>query len=248
MADRRHWSAASVVRADPAASPELRAWARVLRPGDRVVDVGANVGLWTVHALDLGASVVAVEPDPLARAALARSLHVNGYRADVRPVALADRETDGVLTAGLDDTNRLALDEDLPGGRQPVRVTTLDALLAEALPAGPVGGVKVDTEGAELLVLRGAAATLASRRVRLWQLEWNFTSRRLVGSDRQPVADLLREADHVLLRPDADGRLHPCRPEMDDGPDVFAAPREALPTPPARDPTSPDDTRHAAAA
>ncbi len=148
--------------------PDIERWAAaVLRPGDVAIDVGANVG-W--HALRfaglVGARgrVVAFEPGPRPRALLERSVHLSALagQVDVRGQALADAEGSTALyedgSAGL-TSSILAhdwLDREHPIS---VDVTTLDAVLS-GLVLPPVRLLKIDVEGAEELVLRGAMATL----------------------------------------------------------------------------------------
>jgi FkbM family methyltransferase len=68
---------------------DTSAWRRVLEPGQRFVDVGANVGLYTIWALDVGASVIAIEPIDDNLAQLERNLVLNGYDAEIHGCAVA---------------------------------------------------------------------------------------------------------------------------------------------------------------
>ena len=52
--------ASKVVYANPPDHPEMIVWRRVLRPGDLFLDVGANVGSYTIWAGELGADVIAL--------------------------------------------------------------------------------------------------------------------------------------------------------------------------------------------
>jgi len=54
---------ARAVLGNPPDAPEMRAWRRILRPHDLFVDVGAHVGLYSIWALDAGATVIAAESD-----------------------------------------------------------------------------------------------------------------------------------------------------------------------------------------
>jgi FkbM family methyltransferase len=136
----------------------MKLMTRTLRAGDVVVDVGANVGLHTVLASRLvGATgrVYAIEPMPwtldVLRANLARHECTN---VEVIPVAATD--TGGSL--------RLAFREHelssagLREGEAGIDVET--APLDELLPDVVASFVKVDVEGAEPAVLRGARALL----------------------------------------------------------------------------------------
>jgi len=210
---------------------EMRAWQRTLRPGDLFVDIGANAGLYTILALDLGASVISVEPGPVVDQ-LRANLVENGYDAEVIEAALAD--TPGRTRLHGPDSNRAAIDpaamlEELASPSAStegwVEVTTLDAVLGERTATG----VKIDVEGAERLVLEGAERALAEHRIGLLQLEWNRAARALLDEDRMPVARLLGQHGYELLRPRPDGELELVEPEElapgTFGPDVFARPR-----------------------
>lgn len=217
-ADPSVYISARAMYANPLDWNEMQAWARVLGPGSLFVDVGANVGLYTIWAIDHGAEVLAVEPDRRSRQRLEENLALNGYAVELAPVAVGEAEGTVQMTDDLDQQNHLLLgDAARPGVGQVVPVRTLDDLV------GPrtVDGLKIDVEGAELLVLRGACRLLSEGRVRLLQLEWNDSSLDLLGQDRGPVRDLLAAHGYELFRPDVRGELV----AVDGrgfGPDLFA--------------------------
>ena len=146
---------------------------------------------------------------------LRENLELNGYSAEIHNCALGDRA--GTMYLSGPSQDQLAIRPEPPG--IPVPVATLDDLLRDR---GPIGGLKIDIEGAERLALAGATDVLAKNPPRLIQLEWNSCSEALLGEDRRPVADLLHSAGYVLARPDDYGTLW-----RDDSPsygrDVFAA-------------------------
>jgi FkbM family methyltransferase len=202
---------------------EMQLWRRTLRPGDWFVDVGANVGLYTLLAAEAGARVIAVEPDPRAVQQLTRNLQLNEFDADVHEAALADAT--GVMPLVGSDGNRQALlvGSDRPGDGDPrrmVHVTTLDRIIGERR----VAGVKIDVEGAERLVLEGAAEGLKAQRIKLLQLEWNARSESTLGESREPVATILRQNGYELCRPDERGQLAVTE-DLRYGADVFARPK-----------------------
>lgn len=128
----------------------------LLRGGDAFIDVGANVGSWTVLASALcGAKTLAIEADPQTAALLRRNIAVNNAAAKVTiaQVAVSDHTGTITFTKGLDTTNRLARAEDTE--IQEVACQRLD----DIAPADPVM-IKIDVEGAEESVVRGAAETL----------------------------------------------------------------------------------------
>ena len=206
--------------------PEMGVWRQHLRPGDLFIDVGANIGIYTLFALDLGAEVIACEPDPHNAQRLQENLALNGFTAEVIQKAVSDRQ--GILrfTQGLDSYNHLVLDgappEDIPVIVE-VEATTLDDLLGDRFAAG----LKIDVEGAERLVLEGATRALRDRRIGLIQLEWSErVAHNTLGEGRGPASDLLAEAGYVLHK--ADRRTAALSPLGDAPPprkDVFALPR-----------------------
>jgi FkbM family methyltransferase len=198
------------------------AWRRALRPGDLFLDVGANVGSYTVWAGELGAEVIALEPAPDTYALLLENIGLNGYQAEAIQAAAGAMCGTVRFTSGLDCVNRL----DAKGSAQ-TRMVTIDSLLGDRTAAG----MKVDVEGFEIEVLRGCHRALSEHRIRLIQLEWNRGSIAAVGTDRRPVADLLATYGYGLYRPDPDGALVPLT-DAAYGPDVFTCPDMHWQSPP----------------
>jgi len=156
---------------------------RLVRPGDVVYDCGANLGLYARHLVGaLGAGrVVAFEPMADNRKILAANLALGGIadRVTVLPFALSDE--DGTAEFQVDDmqTTSGTLTRVTGGqaseGRRNLRLRPLTTQVAcrrldtavaeERLP--PPDVIKIDVEGAEGLLLRGAAGLLRDRTPRL---------------------------------------------------------------------------------
>ena len=146
---------------------------RALRDGDTVIDVGANIGYFTTLAATcVGATgkVLAFEPDPANIARLSANVARNGF-TQVEVVSSPANDAPGAVTFhfNADDNGGNALWD--PGAyptneksRAEPRSVTLQAttLAAEvavrALPTPRL--IKVDTEGADHLVLKGAVPLL----------------------------------------------------------------------------------------
>jgi FkbM family methyltransferase len=158
----------------------LRHW---VRPGDVVYDCGANLGLYDRFLVsNLGAGrVVAFEPSPENRRFLAANLALGGIadRVTVVPVALADEDSlaefqvDDVQTSS-GTLSKVTGGEPSEGRRnlklgpltEQVLCRRLDTVVAEeGLPLPDV--IKIDVEGAEPLLLRGAASLLRERQPKL---------------------------------------------------------------------------------
>ena len=215
-----------VVYANPPDYPEMLAWRHLLHPGDLFVDVGANVGSYSIWAGELGAEVIALEPARDTFELLIENIALNGYK--IQAVQAAAGATCGTarFTSGLDCVNRLDPDGILAAQPVIVDVVTVDSLIGNRT----VSGMKVNVEGFEIDVLRGCERALSEQRIRVIQLEWNATSLSAVGNDRRPVADLLRKYGYGLYRPTADGTLAPLS-DVSFGRDVFAQPRLRSPGP-----------------
>ena len=143
---------------------------RSLRPGTHFVDVGANVGYFTLLAAALvgpSGRVDAVEPDPANRARLLGHLGLNGPLPQVRVHAVAASDAPGEVALyhpaagrqnhGESSTLRTLIDGDATESRVP-------AARPDAVVDGVPDWVKVDCEGAELPAVRGMSAWLASPR------------------------------------------------------------------------------------
>ena len=139
-----------------------------VRPGGVLVDVGANVGWHSLRAAVAvpGCAVLAVEPNPFVRGDLERNCAMNSdARVTVHGCALGDHAGEAVLHAQRDDaynrgSSSLQKNSDLGdrSARVAVPLTTLDALVGGE---ARVDAIKIDTEGTEAAVLRGARATIA---------------------------------------------------------------------------------------
>ena len=130
-----------------------------LRPGDLFVDVGANVGSYTVLASRVcGADVVAFEPDPGTLAHLSENVRANGVGQLVAAKESAVGATVGEIGFSTDqDTVNHVVEGGSDGHSRTVAIVTLDVALADRHPAL----IKVDVEGHESAVIAGALATLA---------------------------------------------------------------------------------------
>jgi FkbM family methyltransferase len=205
-----------VMYANPPDLPEMLAWRQVLRGGGLFVDVGANVGTYTIWAAECGAEVMALEPAADTFGLLLENVALNGYQVAAIQAAAGDRCGTARFTAGRDAGNRLD-----PDGLVVTRLVTIDSLIG----GRHVAGMKVDVEGFEIDVLQGCTRALSERRIGLIQLEWNAMSQLALGTDRRPVADLLARHGYQLFRPDPRGRLVPVT-DPGFGADVFARPPE----------------------
>ena len=167
----------------------LRLMEDLLDEGDVVVDVGANVGIISAHASGLvGATghVIAVEPSPRCLG----DLHaVTDGLDNVTVVEAALGPENGTVDlTGWDNPDHRGLGSVVPGHRaglaenwfegeaREVPQRRLEDLLAEHIGRGhPIGLLKVDVEGFEPMVLKGAPDLFRNRQVRAAILEVTTT-------------------------------------------------------------------------
>jgi FkbM family methyltransferase len=145
----------------------LRRLLAAVRDGDTFVDVGANIGTVTLPVARTGrAECLAFEPEPHNAARLAGNVALNDL-ANVTVIEAAMWSASGTIglrARGAVGTGTHTVAEDEGPGLTPVPATTIDELAASSGRAPDV--VKVDVEGAELEVLRGAARTLGAGEIR----------------------------------------------------------------------------------
>jgi|GEM_PF-544759 len=138
---------------------------------DVVLDCGANVGVFTRHALDRGARlVVAIEISPQNLECLRRNFaaEIKAGRVIVYPNGVWDKEEERDLRIYDDQSGGDSVALKFPGSRPGprVRLTTIDILAAE-LKLDRVDFIKMDVEGAERKALAGARLTVQRYRPRL---------------------------------------------------------------------------------
>jgi FkbM family methyltransferase len=135
--------------------------------GDVVVDIGAYVGMFTVKTslrVGLGGSVIAIEPAKANIRYLERNTK-SLANVTIVPVAVAAYCGDRKLSMSKASPCHTLIQK--PGSStELVKADTLDNILLE-LGVGKVDFIKIDAEGSELEILRGARNTLKNNKLRL---------------------------------------------------------------------------------
>jgi FkbM family methyltransferase len=179
--ERTAWRAHSLMSKEPGTV----AWIEEFAPGEVLFDVGANVGMYSLCAARFrGVRVFAFEPESQNYAVLNQNIHRNRLHKQVIAFCIA-----------LSDSTRydlLYLSEFLAGGschtfgesigadgrpmaaafRQGCFATTIDELVAHGAIAVP-HHIKIDVDGNEPQVIRGASKTLADQHVKSVLIEIN---------------------------------------------------------------------------
>lgn len=151
----------------------LRLARECVRPGHRVWDVGANLGLFaiaTARVAGKDGQVVAIEPDTWLVELLRKSAAIqatDSARIEIVPKALANSVGQRELHIAQRSraTNYLAgYGSSQTGGFREVRVVETETLDALASRFPPPDVIKIDVEGAEREVLEGGEQMIAGRR------------------------------------------------------------------------------------
>ncbi|HEX6566761.1 MAG TPA: FkbM family methyltransferase [Chthoniobacterales bacterium] len=178
---------------------ELLKW--FVQPDSRIADVGANQGIYTLVLAQLASvgHVYAFEPDPT----LFASLETNVRRNQVENVTLFNAAAasepnkltlrPGRLHRG---NNRIISDVSAGAGSIEVDAITLD----QVIPSSKLDVLKIDVQGFELNVLRGATQLLQQNHALVILFEFWPYGLRKAGTAPEELLDFLRKAGFSILR------------------------------------------------
>jgi FkbM family methyltransferase len=176
---------------------------RVVDAGMTVIDIGANIGYYSVLASRLvGARgrVFALEPEPNNRALLSKNLAENGCRnVSVSSCAVSNRSATAQLYTDKSNFGNPSLEARNVVERASavaVETTTLDDFVVREV-RGPVDFIKIDVQGAEGLVLQGAERVLSQAGLKLLIEFWPKGLRNM-GSDPLAVLRALADKGYAL--------------------------------------------------
>lgn len=184
--------------------PDMGFLLHFLRPDDLFVDVGANVGSYSILACSaVGASGVAFEPVPSTFQRLSENLNLNHLQGKVQAVNKGVGDKNGVIhfTSKHDTTNHALANGEIGEDSVPVQITTLDSELQGLNPAL----IKIDVEGFETPVLRGAADTLSKPSLVAVIMELNGSGSRY-GFDESGILKTMLDAGFKTYSYDPLGR------------------------------------------
>jgi FkbM family methyltransferase len=193
-------------------APHLEVLAKLVRPGTTVIDVGANVGFYTrrfARWVRPGGEVIAIEPEDLNVAALKRVVSRDGL-VNVKAVQAVASEEAGTLHLSKNPYH--PADHCIGEAGVEVAAVTIDELLEErSWPA--VSLIKIDVQGAEERVLRGAERTLRELRPAVF-IEVDDAALRSMGSSAEAVLDLLASHGYEANRIIKGGRVRAAKADI----------------------------------
>ncbi len=162
-----------------------------LRDEDLFVDVGANIGVYTVLASGVAhARTIAFEANPTTFETLQKNLELNALQPKAQAVNTALARAEGTLEI----TDELGTENFIARGgtgrrTRSVRASTLDQALSDQVPTL----IKVDVEGFETEVFAGASRTLAANGLKAMIVERSNNGARY-GFDETALHDRIRAA------------------------------------------------------
>ncbi len=208
--------------------PELAILERFLSPGKTFIDAGANFGIYSLVASKLvgqAGQVIAFEPTAQSFAVLGQNIALNGSTNVLAfQAALSDKEGTSWLHYGTDPVrNSLGKDPSADSGGEYVATGSLDNVLQRA-GVRCVDVIKMDVEGAEELVLRGAKKIVTSMRpVIIYEV--NAEASAHLGLSKDGATELLERLDYEFFVDGHKGTSSPAGPSPGYF-NVLAIPRE----------------------
>jgi FkbM family methyltransferase len=181
---------------------------RNLRPGSSVIDIGANIGYWTLLTSGLTTGkVYAVEPEPANFRLLEENVRINA-RANVVTIPKAASDRAATARLYLSSTNsgdHRLYSEDGEAGRRHVDVPTV-SLDEELGVVADLGLIKIDVQGFELPAMRGLVRNLERNRDVLVLSEYWPDGMRRAGYEARAHLELMQGLGFRWRRLDTESR------------------------------------------
>lgn len=158
--------------------PETIAWIDSFQPGESFLDVGANIGLYSLYAASNGSKVLAVEPHLANYASLAINVRLNKH-CTIKPLCACVGDKNGIVEFRCPDTNSGATGGGYTrtyGQSHPSAVMTIDRIMEIFWP---MDHVKIDVDGEESLVVSGMTRSLVKRIYKSCLIEIDMMGRNL---------------------------------------------------------------------
>lgn len=174
-----------------------------LKPTDQIIDVGTNIGYTTLQfskACQRG-NVISVEPSPSLFKTLTNHLHLNSAsNVSAFNIGLAEKEKTAKLYQVSENNSGMNRILDDPAGlsaSESIILKTLDQLVEET-KTERVNAIKIDVEGYELNVLKGAYQTLKNKKPMLLVEVDDFNLKQQNASVKE-MFELLASLDYSLF-------------------------------------------------
>ena len=197
--------------------PDTQALFRnLIEPKSCIVDIGANIGYYSLMAAAISpdSEIFAFEPLPKNVTAFKENISLNNYsNIHVEEVALSDEDGIGALTLMHTDTESgwahlLAKLPDDSGKYLKVKRFKLDTI-CKTLKIPSVDILKIDVEGHDFQVIKGAGQTLGAPGKRHCIIEFNDYDFQNHGIISQGIDEFLKEKGYKLFSIKKNGKITP---------------------------------------
>ncbi|NEZ59932.1 FkbM family methyltransferase [Adonisia turfae] len=218
------YSAASVLYCGLYDYNEMFFLLRYLQPEDSFLDIGANVGVYSLLAaskISVG-KIYSFEALPKNYGRLEENIKLNSFD-QVKSYSIAVSDTEGSIALNLAEGDSMPfVSSDFDNENSIIVATnTLDNLL-EDKPLKQLTLAKIDIEGAELLAFKGATSLLKQQLPYVWILELNNTINHFEHTEDE-VVNFLRNFGYELYSYDADNnQLQMITPNQKEGNNILA--------------------------
>jgi FkbM family methyltransferase len=181
---------------------------QLLQPGDWAIDIGANIGFFTLlmaRRVATGGRVLAFEPSSVIRDKLRNNIALNAFHhIEIRPEAVCDVNGEAVFSCGVRHHSGMASLRRLDGN--PTATVPTCRLESRVPSEQPIRLIKLDVEGAEYAALQGMQLILEKWRPDL-VIEVSTHFLQEMGSSSKALVQNLLEKEYRMYRIDWDGLM-----------------------------------------
>lgn len=194
----------------------LRVIKQILRDGSRFIDIGANIGLMSLHAAKIlggKGKVLAFEPLSSTYDILLQNIKLNNF-GNIKTENIAIGSQNGTVdifenrAVNRGSSSLIKPNNTESSNKTPVKL--LDKYLEEHRMNRIIDCIKIDVEGWELEVLKGAGATLSAHDAPICIIECS-TLRPMYGGETQDIYTFLRKINSYRIFHLARGKERPSK-------------------------------------
>ncbi|MBL6931524.1 MAG: FkbM family methyltransferase [Rhodospirillales bacterium] len=164
----------------PNSEPMTNTWIKSFEEGEIFVDIGANIGLYSLLAAAYGASrVYSFEPNPFSYSVLTRNIISNEFGNVITPFCIAMNENSSVVTFKLGGLHAGGIKNEIVNeGPHPANLSISAAAFSvdeffRIQKISCVNHLKIDVDGLELKILHGATNMLSDKALKSVLIEDN---------------------------------------------------------------------------
>ena len=175
-----------------------------IKKGNNVIDIGANIGYFTLLFAKLvgpDGKVFAFEPDPTNFSILKKNIEVNNYNNVIlSQKAISDKtEPTKLFLCKFSNGMHRTYDSNLCDKSLDIESVTLDDFLNQINFSGKIDFIKIDTEGSEIKVLKGIEKIIEMNDDISLQIEFNPSSINECGFKSRSLPDFLIKKGFQML-------------------------------------------------